>query len=1153
MFGITARITLIFTLMAAVIIGLSAYGYYSNFQALVNQTLYSRAEQQLSLASQEIQSTFENAHRDTHLLTHTPEVIRYLNLVKHGPVNQNSTGNHERLASFLEAYLEERYQYFQIRLISPQGRELIKVESSPSPDTPRKIFTYPQSQLQDKSHRKYVLESLQLGEHQSYASVASLNREQQNISVPLRPTIRVAMPVYLKKQLLGLAVINLELNTLFSQLKKQQRTDDLFYLIDESGNFLMHPEPDKRFASELGHTHKLRSEFEHIDLSRISDDISTFTINGNYQYFQRDTAKASSYFPKLMLLLEINGTPIKAAFGQMQDMVMLITLLSVIACFLLVFVLSGRIVQPLTLLASAMAHLPGAPFKGDTLLPVNRKDELGILSRAFVEMKNEISKQHHMLSVRKQRFQAITENILDGIVIIDTQGLVQFCNPALESLFGYTKEELLGKNINKLMPEPYHHLHNSYLEQFLNDNTSRKVICNTREVEAQHCDGRLFPVELSVTQFNIDGEILFIGTLRDITQRKKTAQDLNEANQLLRSAQARLEEQVAIRTRELDQSNKALLQEIEEHKKAQEALKLNYQVIRSTSEAVVVTDANNVIVEVNDAYTKITGYSREEIIGATPSRLQSGRHNKEFYAQMWSQLLREGCWKGEIWDRRKGGEIFPKWLTINIVKNDVGEISHYVGVFSDISDLKQQEAELEKLAHFDPLTQLPNRLLFKERVEQKLLRAARNGDKVALMFLDLDHFKHINDSLGHEAGDLLLIEISKRLETQIRDIDTLSRQTTEQDISLSRTVARQGGDEFTIALGDLHSLSGLVDVIERMQALLQKPVHIKGHDISVNTSIGIAVYPQDGLSYEELTRHADAAMYRSKEAGRGNFLFFTEQMNVEAHKRLKLETEMRKSLSNNHFQLFYQPKLESGQQNVMGMEALVRWQHPEQGLIPPTDFIGIAEDTGLIIPLGEWILHTACLNCATWNQQQNTELQVAVNISAKQFNDPKFVSKVTAALQNANLPAHCLELEITERVFIRNINDSITIVNQLRDLGIKIAMDDFGTGYSSLSYLRQLPIDTLKIDRSFIVQLNRQDSAADRAIIKAIIQLGWNLKMKIVAEGIETSAHDELLKSLKCDMLQGYFYSKPLAGEHFTAYLNDVLSGENTDQPLLTN
>ena len=1148
MFGITARFTLIFTLMTTVIIGLSAYGYYSHFQALINQTLLSRAEQQLSLASREIQSTFENAHRDTHLLTHTPDVIHFLNLIKLNPANKTKAGNHDQLARFLEAYLEEHHQYFQIRLLSPQGKELIKVESSPSTESSRQVFTYPQSQLQDKSHRRYVIESLQLNEHQSYASTADLNRELQTITSPLRPTIRVAMPIYLKKQMLGLAVINLELDTLFNKLKQQQK-DDLLYLMDENGDFLMHPDPDKRFSAELGHSYTLHQEFKHINLARAPDGISTFNLNGNYQFFQKNTNEISSYFPKLMLLLEINGTPIRTAINQMQDVVVLITVVSVATCFLLVLTLSGRIVQPIRLLASAMAHLPGAPFKGDTLLPVNRKDELGILSRAFVEMKIEISKQHQMLKVRKQHFQAITENILDGIIIIDTKGIIQFCNPALEELFGYTEQELLRGNVNKLMPAPHKHLHDGYLEKFINDNPPSMVVCNTREVEGQHSDGRLFPVELSVTRFDADGEILLIGTLRDITQRKKAAQELNKANQLLRTAQTRLEEQVAIRTQELDQSNKALLQEVEEHKKAQETLKLNYEVIRSTSEAVVVTDSNNIIVEVNDAYTSITGYTREEIVGATPARLQSGRHDKEFYAQMWNQLISEGCWKGEIWDRKKSGEIYPKWLTINVVKNDTGEVSHYVGVFSDISDLKQQEAELEKLAHYDPLTQLPNRLLFKERVEQKILRAARNGDKVALMFLDLDHFKHINDSLGHEAGDLLLIEISKRLETQIRDIDTLSRQADDHDISLSRTVARQGGDEFTIALGDLRSLSGLVDIIERMQALLRKPVLINGHNISINTSIGIAVYPQDGLSYEELTRHADAAMYRSKEAGRGNFLFFTERMNVQAHKRLKLETEMRTSLSGEHFQLFYQPKVESSQQRIMGMEALVRWQHPEQGLIAPNDFIGIAEDTGLIIPLGDWILKTACLSCATWNQQQNTELQVAVNISAKQFGDPKFVSKVKTALQDSNLPAHCLELEITEKIIIKNIDDAIAIINQLRDLGVKVAMDDFGTGYSSLNFLRRIPVDTLKIDRSFIGQLSNQDSEANLAIIKAIIELGWNLKMQIVAEGVETSAHDKLLKDMKCDMLQGYFYSKPLPSEIFTTYLNKLYPEENTGQP----
>lgn len=608
---------------------------------------------------------------------------------------------------------------------------------------------------------------------------------------------------------------------------------------------------------------------------------------------------------------------------------------------------------------------------------------------------------------------------------------------------------------------------------------------------------------------------------------KTTQRRLQNTLQELSDIKNELEQRVESRT-------EALATEIEHHKQAQARLQLAAEVMRSTSEAVVVSNADNLVIEVNDAYCDITGYSREEIIGTNPSLVRSGLHNDQFYEAMWQSLAQKGHWKGEIWDRRKSGEVYPKWLAINVVRNEQGELTNYVGVFTDISDLKSKESQLQKLAHFDPLTNLPNRLLCKERIDQQLLYAERHQRKVAILFIDLDRFKHINDSLGHAAGDELLIEVAQRLEANLRGQDTLSR----KEKSSNHTVARLGGDEFIIALGDLIEINVLPEIIERLQTAIRNPIVIRGKQVSVDSSIGISIYPEDGDTYEELSRHADTAMYRAKNSGRNQFVFFTEDMNQQAHRRLELEIEMREALDKGQFEIHYQPKVCSESDQIHGMEALIRWIHPDKGMVPPVEFIQVAEDIGLIIPLGEWILNEACLFCRQINKDLESSLQVAVNISPRQFSDPALVSRIKAALQKSGLPPQQLELEITESVVIGDISDAISKIDEIRNLGVNIALDDFGTGYSSLSYLKRLPIDTLKIDRSFVAHLDNQGRDKDWAIVEAIIRMGQHLDMKIVAEGVENESHGQQLQNQGCDLLQGYHYSKPLPSDLFAAYLS---------------
>ncbi len=652
--------------------------------------------------------------------------------------------------------------------------------------------------------------------------------------------------------------------------------------------------------------------------------------------------------------------------------------------------------------------------------------------------------------------------------------------------------------------------------------------------------------QLSSGNINIDvptaNPIKELQTLIDaLTAFRTTHKQLRSANYELATIKDTLATRVAQRTKQLKIANQHLNREIDHNERARSKLMLSDKIIQTTSEAIIVTDVNNIIIEINNAYTQITGYSRDEILGKTPAILNSGHHDQGYYQTMWDQINTHGRWKGEIWDRRKNNELYPQWLTINVVKDDAGRITHYVGVFSDISVLKNKDAELLHLAQFDPLTQLPNRALGKERVTQKLISAERSKTQLALLLIDLDNFKNVNDSLGHTLGDQLLVETAKRLSAALRSEDSLCHPGPSPKPKPSNTVACLGGDEFIVALGDFGTLSQLSDIIKRIQHVINEPFHLDGMEVLIGSSIGIAIYPQDGSSYDVLSKNADTAMYRAKQTGRGQFTLFTEEMNERAHNRLEIEMELRSSLTNGDFELYYQPKENIHNSTTWGMEALVRWNHPRLGLVSPLDFIGIAEETGLITPLGNWVLAQACQHCAAVNDELSVELHVAVNISPRQFLDKGFIEKVSQALSHASLPPHCLELEITESVVMGDIDDAIATINALKALGVTIALDDFGTGYSSLSYLKQLPIDTLKIDRSFIMHLDNPDASRDRAIVETIIRMGHQLGMTIVAEGVETKEHQRLLRELQCDQLQGYLYSRPLPVPELHKYLQRSL------------
>ncbi len=535
------------------------------------------------------------------------------------------------------------------------------------------------------------------------------------------------------------------------------------------------------------------------------------------------------------------------------------------------------------------------------------------------------------------------------------------------------------------------------------------------------------------------------------------------------------------------------------------------QVFDSTIEGIMITDADGVIQSVNPAFTTITGYSVDEAIGSNPRLLQSGRQDRDFYQQMWQALTEMGEWHGEIWNRRKSGEIYPEWLSITVIHNAFGNATQYVSLFIDITEQKANEARIEHQAYYDALTDLPNRRLFNEHLATALDMAQRREWTAAVMFLDLDRFKMINDTLGHDIGDRLLSSVAQRLTAAIRQEDL---------------VARMGGNEFTLLLPQIDQRHDAVTVANKILQILSEPVTVEGHELYITASLGIALYPDDGVEADVLMRNADSAMYRAKERGGNQQQFYCAIMNSEAGERLALERDLHKALQRCEFELYYQPQIELVSDRITGMEALIRWRHPELGLVSPDSFIPLAEETGLIVAIGEWALHSACAQLKAWQEAGLAAQRVAVNLSARQFHDHDLLATVEAALATSGLaPAH-LELELTESIVMNDAAATIETLSKLKAMGITLSIDDFGTGYSSLSYLKRFPLDTLKIDASFIRDL--RDSEDDGAIVTAIIVMAHSLGLGVIAEGVEEERQLAFLQAQGCDEVQGFYFSRPL-------------------------
>ncbi len=677
---------------------------------------------------------------------------------------------------------------------------------------------------------------------------------------------------------------------------------------------------------------------------------------------------------------------------------------------------------------------------------------------------------------REGQLHALVQTIPDLVWLRDGDGVFLRCNAQFERLVGRSESEILGRTLYELVDK-------DLVE--LSQETDRRAMAAGKPQANEAwltfaADGYrgLFETIKTPMRDQAGKPIGILGIARDITVRKRTEEQL-------RIAATAFEAQ----------------------------------------EGIVITDANKVILRVNRAFAEITGYASEDVAGKTPSMLKSGRHDGAFYRAMWDRIASEGSWQGEIWNRRKNGEVFPEWLNITAVKRDHGEITHYVGTLVDITERKAAEDKIEVLAFYDPLTKLPNRRLFLDRLQHALNGCGRSRRKGALLFIDLDNFKILNETSGHDVGDRLLVDVAGRLADCVRSGDT---------------VARLGGDEFVVLLEDLsenaQEAAGQAKAAgEKIMASLARPYTIAGRVRHSTPSIGVTLFADAGDPLDELLKQADIAMYQAKAAGRNALRFFDPVMQGALSARTALESELRHAAQERQFVLHYQPQVD-GAGAFIGAEALLRWRHPERGLVAPGEFIPLAEETGLILPIGRWVLQAACLRLEKWASAARTrDLHLAVNVSARQFRQTDFVDQVRDALEQAGAPAAKLKLELTESLIIDDIEDAIDKMRALKRLGVGFSMDDFGTGYSSLSYLTRLPLDQLKIDRSFVRDL--PDSANDAAVVQTIITLAKSLGLAVIAEGVETEAQRRFLEDHGCPTYQGFLFSPPLDIEQFEQLL----------------
>ncbi len=874
--------------------------------------------------------------------------------------------------------------------------------------------------------------------------------------------------------------------------------------------------------------------------------------------------------------------------GKQLNYTMVLAAQLAMSLLLIVLFLNRRLLNPLRKLMTFSDDLSRGDF--DAQLELGGNDELGRLSRQMEQMRVAIKHLFNDIGQREERFRTIVNQVPGAVFRVRPDGPIDFVSDAIEEITGYPAYQFMrGTTVewaNLVCPED-RRMHHAVVREALRmgheyeveyrivdaNGTERWVSENGQPQsgpdgkvvwidgiisdigERKHNEMRIEALlsEQSAILDNVMFGVMFVRERRVVSVNRRCEQlfgyasgdmagkstaivfadqqdfeaagqrnypNLGEGKEFAEERQYRKRDGslfwCLVSGRALDPSRTDggsiwVFADVTARRQAEEKLRLSATVLEHIADGVMVIGVDGRIVAVNPAFTQITGFIEMEALGQEFSFTRSSRQDAAFYGALWAELAETGFWRGEIWNVRKNGELYLEWLTVSAVRDDHATITHYVGVFSDITKVKESQEKLDHMAHHDPLTALPNRLLFHDRLHHALQRAARDGEQLAVMFIDLDRFKNVNDTLGHHVGDELLKQVAGALQRRLRDGDTL---------------ARLGGDEFIVLLENIEGQFGAGMVAEKLMAMFEQPFIVSDYELFVTASVGISLFPADADDLNMVIRNADVAMYQAKARGRNGYQFYAPSMTGDGVERLRLEALLRRSIDKNEIFLHYQPQVEIESGRLVGVEALVRWDNPELGLIAPVRFIALAEDTGFINALGKWVLQEACRQMVCWQASGLYVPKVAVNLSAKQFERGSIVGMVKDILDETGLDPERLQLEVTESV-IMNTGDTLDFVNDLRDIGVGLAIDDFGTGYSSLAYLKQLPVQTLKIDRSFIKDISTDVN--DEAIAIAIIQLGKSLNLSVIAEGVETDDQAAFLLRHGCSLAQGYLYSRPVS------------------------
>jgi diguanylate cyclase (GGDEF)-like protein/PAS domain S-box-containing protein len=759
---------------------------------------------------------------------------------------------------------------------------------------------------------------------------------------------------------------------------------------------------------------------------------------------------------------------------------------------------SGEVVGRVTVIGSLRA----AAYK--TIMAALFGFVLGIFVFSVLRMLplRAVRRATSALAEERERVDAMLQTMTDGVITTDEHGRIMHANQSmLAMLESDSAAQLIGQDFKQLISPEYQSSYAAHHQRVLHGGSLQI------QFEVFSLRGRRRWLETHSVSLQDQGATVHLAVARDITDRKSTDAELQRHRD-------ELENLVLARTADLRVAAAAF----------------------DAQEAIVITDAKRVILRVNRSFTDITGYPASEIVGQDYGLLRSEHHDADFYDTLWETVRRTGTWQGEVWDQRKSGELYPKWLTISSLRDDAGTVTHLICAHHDITEQKAAQEEISSLAFHDHLTGLPNRRLLGDRIGQAMASSERSKKCAALLFIDLDNFKSLNDTLGHDIGDLLLQQVAKRLESCVREGDT---------------VARLGGDEFVLLLVDLSpnpliAATQTENVGESILLALNQPYQLANHKYRSTPSIGVTVFSDHHGTIDELLKRADLAMYQAKAAGRNVMQFFDPEMQAVVSQHAALEASLREAIDQNQFVLHYQAQVDANAV-IIGVEVLVRWQHPQKGLVSPLEFIPLAEETGLIIPIGRWVLETACRQLRRWSARPElAHLTIAVNVSARQFHQKTFVDDVLGIVAATGADSTLLKLELTESLMVKDVEDVIHKMMQLKAIGIGFSLDDFGTGYSSLSYLKRLPLDQLKIDQCFVKTI--LIDANDAAIARMVLALATSLDLSVIAEGVETQAQKDYLVKMGCDGYQGYFFSRPLPVDAFEIFATGRLTRSAQDK-----